>query len=252
MIRVALFSACLLVAGNAHAAEWACAKPAEDIKLAEDAARKLFDEALALEPADPSAALDRLRCARRHADRPAIALRIGTIAERLGRIDEAIGAFEHYLELTGESAPDRAQLRARLVELSKQRDQAAATSKELGPTSANQHDGTARAANIAGWTLVGVGAALGLVGAALLAVAKQQSDDVQAIEAGSVRWDSDEARGTYEQARRNQAGGIAALALGGAALVSGVVLVAVFRAERAETAVSLELGVGRALVRATY
>lgn len=211
-MRVALPCALAIVLTASRAHGLVCPAPTQDPERDEEVARKMFNDALALEPSDPNAALERLRCAERHADKPAVALRIGTISERLGFDAEAVAAFEHYLELAGDSAPDREQLNARIASLRKKMRE-----REM-------EEGGDERLFVTGWVVSGVGIAVGVAGGVLLAIAKQQSDEVRAIEPGTVAWDSDEARGTFEAAERNQALGIAGLVVGGALIVGGVLL----------------------------
>ncbi|HZO15938.1 MAG TPA: hypothetical protein VFB62_21845 [Polyangiaceae bacterium] len=209
-MRVALLCALVLVASRAHGFD--CPAPSHDPERDEEVARKMFNDALALEPSDPNAALERLRCAERHADKPAVALRIGTISERLGLYADAVAAFESYLELAGDSAPDRDRLKARIASLRKKMREREA------------EEGGDQRLFVTGWIVSGVGIGVGVAGGVLLAIANEQSDEVRGIEPGTVAWDSEEARGTFEAAERNQALGIAGLVVGGALIVGGVLL----------------------------
>lgn len=202
-------------------AEEPCPEPSGDASADEDSARRMFDSGLALEPSDPQGALVELHCAQKHADKPAIALRIGTIAERLGNRREAITAFEHYLELAGDSAPDRRQLSARIATLRGELE--GERSKPVKRDAPPIEEGD-QGIFVAGWVLTGAGLVLAIAGGVLLSVAKEQNDEVEALQPGTVAWDSDEARGTFEAAERNQALGIVGLAVGGAMMVGGVVM----------------------------
>jgi hypothetical protein len=239
-----MWLAALLVTSHARAAfAFDCAAPSGEPSEDEESARKMFNDALALEASDPKDALERLRCAQRHADKPAIALRMGTIAERLRDRREAIAAFERYLALAGDSAPDREQLRERIVGLRREleRERAKpAPAPAPAPQPTSQGD---EGVFIAGWVVGSVGVGVAIAGAVLLAVAKDQSDSVAAIPPGTVAWDSDEARDTFEAAERHQALGIAGLVIGGALIAGGVVMTVLSRPR-----VSVALGIDRMVV----
>jgi hypothetical protein len=191
--------------------------------------QRLFDEALRREPADPRAALELLLCVQRFADKPAVALRIGTIAERLGKLDLAVRSFERYLALAGAAAPDREEMSAHIRQL---RDKLGRSQpppaepppqREPEPSPPPEH--AERKPPIFGWGLAAGGGLLMVVGGVLLYSAKQRSDDVQAIEPGTTLWNSEAARSEFEQAKREQTLGIVSLALGAAAATAGAVLV---------------------------
>jgi len=205
-------------------------------------AKKLFERALMMEPSDPAQALEHLRCADQLAPRAAIALRMGTIEERLGNLGAAADAFERYLELAGEHAPDKEPMAERIRGL-----RAQVEAQEHQPEQQAMPDGdepgSSRTQAVAGWVLGGAGLAFGILGAALLGAAKGHSDSVHEIEPGTTAWTSDEASGTFEQAETEQAVGIVGLAVGGSLLAIGALFI--FTAEDADesaTAVSLSVG----------
>jgi tetratricopeptide (TPR) repeat protein len=212
-----------LVAATALAVEGPRAPCPDATGLGEAAryelARDLFDEALTLEAADPEGALARLGCAMRLAERPAIALRMGTIAERLGDVAGAITAYERYLALAGEHAPDRAQLRVRIDALARRRAAAPAP-----PARAEPPAGDDASLRLAGALVAGAGAVAALAGGALLVAARVRSEGVEDLAPGTTRWDSDAARGELETAETEQAAGITALTVGGVAVAVGVTL----------------------------
>ncbi len=187
-------------------------------------AKKLFERALMMEPSDPAQALENLRCADRLAPRAAIALRMGTIEERLGNLAAAANAFERYLELAGEHAPDKEPMAERIgglraqVEEQENRPESYALPPGDEPTSS-------RTQVVAGWVLGGTGLAFGVVGAALLGAAKGHSDSVHDIEPGTTAWTAEEASGTFEQAETEQAVGIVGLAVGGSLLAIGALFI---------------------------
>jgi hypothetical protein len=199
-------------------------------KQMEQKGQALFEEALRREPADPARALELLLCVQRFADKPAVALRIGIVAERLGKTALAVASFERYLALAGADAPDRAEMQAHIERL---REKLPKQTPE--PRAEPQPDpipepvipgAEPRKRPIAGWALTAGGGVLVILGGVLLWTAKQRSDDVHDIEPGKTFWNSEEARSEHEQAKREQALGILSLALGAAAATVGVVLVA--------------------------
>jgi hypothetical protein len=193
--------------------------------------KKLFEEALRREPADPTGALELLLCVQSFADRPAVALRIGILAERLGKTQLAMQSFERYLALAGSDAPDREEMQAHIERLRDKLPKQPETAKpepepQPEPTPQPPVDTEGPKPPIAGWALAGGGGVLMIVGGVLLWTAKQRSDDVQDIESGTTFWNSEEARSEHEQAKREQTLGILSLAVGAAAATVGVVLIA--------------------------
>ena len=252
MVAVALGSA-----ARARTAEPAqCQAPTGDRSKDVAEARRLFDQALGLEPAEPEAALRTLFCAERLTANAAVALRIGTIAERLGRYAAAAAAFERYLARAGAQAPDAEQMRERIRVL---RDKAAAPgpgpvpepTPPPGPEAAPAEPGAAPGQELAGWVLGAGGLALGITGIVLLGVAKAQADRVHDIEPGTVAWDSDEARGRFETAEIEQTLGIVGVVVGGTAVALGVVLLATADGSPQATATLGPNGLGASL-RVTY
>ena len=213
-------AAILLLCGDLALAQQRCPGPSGDARRDEQQARALFDQALQLEPAQPEAALDALACAERLASKPAVALRIGTIAERLGRRELAADAFERYLELAGNLAPDAEQMRARIAQLRKVAGESTRPAAAVDP---ERGDGQ----RLAGWVLTSAGAALAVIGVVLLTVAKVHSDEVHALASGTTAWDSEEARGSYESALREETLGAIGLIAGGSVAALGVFLIAV-------------------------
>lgn len=96
-------------------ADVACPAPADE-QSNQQRARELFDQATSREAADPETARSMYTCAQSLVDRPAIALRLGSLSERLGDLETAIRSFEHYLALSGSDAPDAIEMR-RHIEL---------------------------------------------------------------------------------------------------------------------------------------
>jgi hypothetical protein len=164
---------------------------------------------------------------------------MGTIEERLGNLSEAADAFERYLDLAGEHAPDREPMKERIRGLRIQVEEQAAQE----PGQADQESGGSGTQMIAGWVVAGSGLAFGIVGAALLGAAKAHSDSVHDIEPGTTAWTSDEASGTYEQAETEQAVGIVAMAVGGSLLAIGAGLI-LTAGESEDSAAEVALSVG--------
>jgi hypothetical protein len=192
--------------------------------------KALFEEALRREPADPRGALELLLCVQRFADRPAVALRIGIVAERLGKYELAIRSFERYLALAGNAAPDRAEMTEHIAGLRAK----LAAPKPLPqpkpePRPEPQPEPSPPVSDapppIAGWALAAGGGGLIVLGGILLFTAKQRSDDVHDIEPGTAFWNSEEARAEFDQAKREQTLGVVSLAVGAAAATVGVVLI---------------------------
>ena len=201
----------------------------------EKRARVVFDQAVQLEASEPERALALYQCAASLADRAVIELRIGVVAERLQQLDVAIAAFERYLSLAGRAAPDVDKMRQHVGELraanakraSDARNAAIATAgpPAAAPTEPPPEAERSRAPLCVGWGLVAGAAVLGAVGAGMLVDARSKSDDVQALPMGTT-WSSDEARGTYDAAKRSQTIGIVCLALVPALLITGGILIA--------------------------
>jgi len=222
-----------------------CSEPSEDPQRNRRSAKALFEQALMMEPSAPTRALETLRCAEKLAPRAAIALRIGTIAERLGRIAEAADAFERYLELAGDHAPDIEPMRERILklraQLKAQEEQKAQASQ--GRPSERDASSSSGTQSVIGWVAGGTGLAFAIVGVALLGAAKAHSDSVHDIAPGTTAWSSDEASETIEQAELEQDMGIVGLAVGGSLLALGVVLIATADgAAESPTEVALILG----------
>jgi hypothetical protein len=216
----AMFGSVMIVAGGARGDDaFRCPERPMETAAAERLARTLFEDAVAREPADPEGALARLRCAQRAADRPAIALRIGTIHERMGRLDDAAAAFERYLELAGKDAPDANEMRehvARLREGARRSRTPAA-----GPPPAREQQAPARGGQsverplippVISWVVAGLGAATMVTGVVLLVDAAAKDESVHELQ--GQRWSDDAAGPTHDAAKTEQAFGIAGLVVG--------------------------------------
>jgi hypothetical protein len=211
------------VAGSARAELPACPTDTGNAREMERQGRALFDEALRREAADPRGALEILSCVQRIADKPAVSLRVGIIAERLGNPKLAVGAYERYLALAGDAAPDRVELGRHIESL--RRSMAAQQKPEPPPAPPRQERVPApsepeRSSPTLGYVTLATGGLLLAGGGLFLLSAKNRSDDVHAIEPGTTYWNSPEAKGELDAAKREQTFGYIGLAAG--ALAAGV------------------------------
>jgi hypothetical protein len=231
----------VLIAGEAKAAPTFTCPAVSDPATKEKKARAIFEEAVQLEASDPESALVRYQCAAKLVDRPAIALRIGIVAERLHKDDVAIVAFERYLELAGTSAPDYEKMKAHVKELrEKPKPSTDPPPSNTNPTNNPPTNGQntpgqapithdqppppppapSQTTTYVGWGLVAGGGALAIAGSVFLAIAKSKSDDVHGLAIGT-QWASDQARGTYESATQSNTIGIVLLAIAPVAIIAG-------------------------------
>jgi hypothetical protein len=226
----------LAVAIPARAGSTTCPADTGDPVAAERKGRELFEEALRREAADPRGALEILTCVQRLADKPAVSLRVGIIAERLGNTKLAADSFERYLALAGDAAPDRREMREHIdhlrAEIAKAKKPAPAPPPapppETGPAPPTPEQPPSEPATrspLPGWVVVGTGGVLMVVGGLFLIDAKKKNDDVHAIEPGTTYWNSAEAKDRLDQASREQTIGYVALGIGAAAASVGVWLV---------------------------
>jgi hypothetical protein len=215
----AMFGSVMIVAGGARADDaFQCPERPNETAAAERLARTLFDDAVAREPADPEGALARLRCAQRAADRPAIALRIGNIHERMGRLDDAAEAFERYLELAGKDAPDDSEMREHVARLRegarRSRTPSASPPPRAQPAPARGGQSVERPLipPVISWVVAGVGAATMVTGVVLLVDAAAKDESVHELR--GQRWTDDAAGPTHDAAKTEQAFGIAGVVVG--------------------------------------
>jgi hypothetical protein len=191
-----------------------CLKFADHRSLPEARARSLFNDASAREAADPQGALARYECAQDLADRPAIALRIGTLAERLGQRELAIRQFERYLALAGSDAPDREDMVRHIDELRK------SIEASKPPPAPPPAEPPAHAVRWMPLGLAGVGVLAIGGGVVLLVLAESESHEVHDLAPGTP-WVGN-ASDTFASAQRNEVAGIVALSLGAAATGAGL------------------------------
>jgi len=202
----------------ARAASPQCPKDTGNAREMEQKGRELFEEALRREASDPRSALEILSCVQRFADKPAVSLRIGIIAERLGNKKLAVSSFERYLALAGSAAPDRVEMMQHIEQLRMELGIAPPPSTKPDepappPPPPEQPKERGRDAT-PGWIITGAGVALIAVGGVLLVSAKNRNDDVHALEPGTTYWNSSEARDQIDAAKREQLFGIIGVAAG--------------------------------------
>jgi hypothetical protein len=216
-------------------------------------ARRLFEDGDRREAGHPEAALVRYRCAEAIAVRPAIELRIGIVAERLDRLDVAIEAYEQYLRLAGNEAPDRVDVERRTQQLRARAHPPTLAPPPTGPTSTGPTstgptpaglrpaEHATSAGRWIGWALIGVGAAMAAAGGVFLIDAKLKSDAALGVPVGTP-WKSAGASGTYDAAKTEQTVGVVGLAVGAVAAGAGIVLLMTGSASGEPRAASTPVG----------
>jgi hypothetical protein len=234
----------------ARASGVACPLEALDTPRAEAEARQMFEGAIARQKSDPRVALEMLLCAQQLADKPAVALRIGTIAEQSGDLELAIRSYERYLILAGHAAPDREPMLERIAELNGRLEAALEPAPEpkdaadsAGATPALDRD-SGSGQKIAGWSLTGAGVALLTGGTILLLSAKGRSDALHDIEPNTTYWSS--VSGELEAARTEQTLGFVGLGLGAVSSAVGVYLLSTTSGDEAALSARVAAGPGGA------
>lgn len=226
MTRAVFVSLAVLATAN-PALGFDCPAPKHD-GSDEANAKQAFESAVQLESSDPDAALERLDCAELLFPRPVIALRIGSLAEKRKNWSRAADAYERYLRMSGDSAPDRVQMEERIRVL---RERAARYSSQ-DPNATPQirapgrrADPGTRGSTLPGWVLVGSGAALAVVGGLFLLSAKNKSDEVHDVSPDSnTAWKSSDGEDRLDAAKRDQLIGLIGLGLGAVAGGAGAYL----------------------------
>ena len=159
-----------------------------------------------------------------HSKRPELLFNIAHCHESMGEFQLAIDHYERYLKSDPENA---AIVRARIKNLKRalqerRKPDPAPTPK---PTPAPQpQPELARPYWIPGWVLVGTGAALCITGAALGAVAAGKAGELEDASRLGTRPDFSEYASTEDAGKGLELGQIVTLAVGGAALATGAVL----------------------------
>ena len=203
------------------------------------------------------AALEYFQRAYEISGRALLLYNVGSAAEHLRRDREALAAFERYLSDTGEDAPNRTAVAARIEIL--RRSVAASTSEAststtttttstesttaASETASSETSSTGAAAppdpgpssgpGAAPWIVLGVGAAVAVAGAVLVGVGYADAASVSGIADGGS-WSS--ISGAYERAPILEGVGFALLGVGVAAAVGGVVWGAMGSGESSSTA----------------
>lgn len=191
---------------------------------------ELFNRAIQKEAADPDGALELLRCADGLADRPAVALRRGLTAERVGKNDEAIVALERYLALAGDYAPDKQEMQRHIARLKSAREKPEDPEDEPVPVvPADPEPGPSPKTSTkktAGIVTLGVGGALVVVGTVLLYSAKKKSDAVHDVDPSSrTPWQSADGEERLDAAKKQQTWGFIALGVGALGAAAGAYLI---------------------------
>lgn len=225
VISIALSLAC----GSPARAEGEASCPTpKSAKEKDRVSVELFNRAIAKEAADPDAALELLRCADALADRPAVALRRGLIAERLGKNDEAITSLERYLVLAGNYAPDKPEMERHIARLksanAKPEDPEPEPEPDIAPI-AEERAAPSSTKRTAGIVTLGVGGAILVVGGVLLYSAKKKSDAVHDVDPSSrTPWQSADGEERLDAAKRQQTWGFIALGVGALGAAAGAYL----------------------------
>ncbi len=204
------------------------------------------------------AALDYFQRAYEISGRALLLYNVGSAAEHLRRDREALAAFERYLSDTGEDAPNRTAVAARIEILRRSvatttdtsttattTDTTTTTTSDSTTTDATtetsstgetetETDGSSGGGpGVAPWIVVGVGAGVAVVGAVLVGVGYADAASVSGVADGGS-WSS--ISGAYERAPILEGVGFALLGVGVAAVVGGVVWGAMGSGESGPTA----------------
>jgi hypothetical protein len=228
-VALAISIALSLACGSPARAEGEASCPTpKSAKEKDRVSVELFNRAIAKEAADPDAALELLRCADALADRPAVALRRGLVAERLGKNDEAITSLERYLVLAGDYAPDKPEMERHIARLksanAKPEDPEPEPEPDIAPV-AKERAAPSSTKNTAGIVTLGVGGALLVVGGVLLYSAKRKSDTVHDVDPSSrTPWQSADGEERLDAAKRQQTWGFIALGVGALGAAAGAYL----------------------------
>ncbi|MBT8468290.1 MAG: hypothetical protein KJN97_06035 [Deltaproteobacteria bacterium] len=193
-----------------------CAAPAVAQETPDDAAaREYFERGrAAFEQADYEGALVFFRHAYRLSGRPALQYNIGVAADRLQREQEALEAFQHYLDET-ESPTREGEVRGRIEALQKSIAEKEATERALEEASIRYRtmapeQGVSDGRRLPRSTIIGgtVWAAVGVAGVAAMSVGLAQNGSCSTAVAGQCTVESSATAWTYVYG----ALGIAALA----------------------------------------
>lgn len=205
---------------------------------------------------------------------PSLLFNLGQCHRQLGDRQKAVTLYRSYLRETGEP-PNAVEVRRLIavIEEALAKDQAkpaepekpapvnetpvqpqpqpvavepttSAATTTSGATSARidgRRDGNGRVKLIAGATVAALGVGLVASGAALVALAGSASDKLTAADRAQGQFDA----ALYDRGKTFEAAGIATLAIGGACLIAGVVVVALGVRERGRPAPSAKASLVR-------
>jgi len=260
---------CLLLAGVVATAAAGPVARAQDAEMSsrDREARSLYDAGrIAFDEGRFENALDYFKRAYELSQRPGLLHNIGTTADRLRRDEEALEAFQAYLEAVPD-APNRASVEARIAVLQHaidERRQAEAPPDVVPPPSNVEPppavvvqtpptpEGAAVTPSDSGpspavtWSLVGGGGGVAVAGVVLLAVGQSHRNQIEGASVGTA-W-SDVSK--YDNADALTGAGVAMLGVGVAAAAVGLVLLLTSDDED-DTSASLVIGPGSVMIRGT-
>lgn len=188
--------------------------------LADEEAHRLFEAGRAAFGAGRNeAALSDFEQAYELSQRPSLLYNIGQCDDRLRRDEAALHAFEQYLALSADDAPNRLEVQARVTVLQAAlaRHEVAAAPPEAESDEPAEEEAVAPVAAppasdaTGAWALFGTGAGLLVVGAIVLALGEVDRASIEGASDGT-RWTS--VSDAYGRAPVLEGIGIAALALG--------------------------------------
>ncbi len=172
---------------------------------------------------------------------------IGLCYEKLGKPEEAIGAFETYLK-TKRNVPDRANVEDRIARQREELERRAASAKRAAnvtPPIEPEPDG--RGLVIAGATVTGLGAAVAIGGGLGLGIAAgRRSDEVDAVTNGGNPDGRTfgETRDIADRGKALELGQVITVAVGGGIALAGIAMLAVGLSRRAKAKATSSSGAG--------
>lgn len=193
----------------------------------EDLAKQRYQTGtLYYERGDYEKSLAEFQEAYRLAARAELQYNIAQANEKLLRIEEAVAAYRAYL--TGKpDAQDRKFVEQRIAFLEQQiEDKKKPAAPPPRPTPAARKEAPPPESGgwrrTAGWVAIGVGGAAAALGVVFGVIAKRKADDLEAANENGAEWA--DARGLKTSGERAEKIQIVGLAVGGAAIAAGVVL----------------------------
>jgi tetratricopeptide (TPR) repeat protein len=165
---------------------------------------------------DYDAALKNFQKAYQHSTRAELIHNMARCHEVLNHLEDAI---RFYTEYRRTNPPNAAVIDARIANLRKRLEsRGSSTSQPAG------EEGAARPLRLPGWLLVGVGGALLVTGGILGGVAMNRAQQINDASRQTPSVDFADYKDTEQSGKNMQAAAIATLAIGGAAAVTGAVL----------------------------